>query len=207
MKEKSSFTTRVCEAIIDNAAEYEKAFAEYDYLLYSKDFKNRRYYIISAEKDNYKHLTGVQTELSGKEFFEKCLTCSLTEDDFSFSKKNQSEKEVKGSVRRKITVLPLMKDIFNGTTKVEEDFEKNRIRCSFAAGSIDFTLGFVVTDDKARPKTLLKGDEINKEKSCSIDCILRKHRSSKHFNELLFGDILDIQDELEQKGLIDRNDF
>ena len=52
MKEKSSFTTRVCEAIIDNAAEYEKTFAEYDYLLYSKDFKNRRHYIISAEKDN-----------------------------------------------------------------------------------------------------------------------------------------------------------
>ena len=36
----------------------------------SKDFKNRHYYIISAENDNYKHFTGVQTELSGNDFFD-----------------------------------------------------------------------------------------------------------------------------------------
>ena len=207
MKEKISFKTRVRDAIIDNAIYYRNDFTEYDYLIYSKDFKNRHYYIISAENDNYKHLTGVQTELSGNDFFDKCIAGSLTEEDFSFSKKNQSEKEVKGSVRRKITVLPLMKNLFNGTAKIEEDFEKNRIRCSFAAGSADCTLGFVITDDKARPKTLLKGDEIDKEKSCTIGCVLRKKRSSKHFNELLFGDLTAIQNELGQDGLIDTKDF
>lgn len=207
MEKPISFTTRVRDVIADNAIAYSKYFMEYDYLIYSKDFKNNRYYIISAEKDNYKHLTGVQTELSGNEFFDKCLSGSLTEEDFSFLKKNQSEKEVKGSVRRKISVLPLMKDLFNGSVKIEEDFEKNRIRCSFAAGSADCTLGFVITGDKARPKTLLKGDEIAKDKACTIGCVLRRKRSSNYFNELLFGDLEDIRDELEQSGLIDKSNY
>ena len=47
------------------------------------------------------HLVGVHTTLTPSEFFEKCFNDTLTENDFDFSKKNQSEKSVKGSVRRK----------------------------------------------------------------------------------------------------------
>ena len=39
------------------AAIYKKVFVDYDYLIYSENFKNKPYYIISAAEDNYPHLT------------------------------------------------------------------------------------------------------------------------------------------------------
>ena len=58
------------------------------------------------------HLVGVHTTLTPSEFFEKCFNDTLTENDFDFSKKNQSEKSVKGSVRRKISALENINNFF-----------------------------------------------------------------------------------------------
>lgn len=68
----------------------------------------------------------------------------MEECDFDFCKKGPNEKEVKGSVRRKINSLPSIMNMFSTETSVEEDFEKNRIRCSLAAGNVSATLGFFV---------------------------------------------------------------
>lgn len=84
---------------------YKKIFIDRQYLICSKCFTNRKYYILVANQDNYLHLVGVHTTLTPSEFFEKCFNDTLTENDFDFSKKNQSEKSVKGSVRRKISAL------------------------------------------------------------------------------------------------------
>ena len=43
-------------------------------------------------------------------------------------------------------------------------FERNRIRCALAAGNVSATLGFVVAG-KAKPMTLLKGNELNTAKA------------------------------------------
>ena len=79
---------------------------------------------------------------------------TLDETDFDFCKSGQNEKDVKGSVRRKINALPAIMDMFNVGTSVEEDFTKNRIRCSLAAANISATLGFIVAG-KAIDKGLL----------------------------------------------------
>lgn len=180
------FKTRVRNEIVSNAILYKEYFLEYDYLIYSEKFVNSKYYIVSASKDNYRHLTGVQTELSGNDFFDKCLDGSITEDDFSFKKKYQDEKTVKGSVRRKINMLPLIKDLFSSDIRIEEDFVKNSIRCSFATGNQQCTVGFIVAG-KARPMTLLKGNELDDEKAVGIGCILRKSRKSDMFSEIVVG--------------------
>ncbi len=100
-----SFKQRVCQSIIDQSKIYKKIFIDRQYLICSKCFTNRKYYILVANKDNYLHLVGVHTTLTPSEFFEKCFNDTLTENDFDFSKKHQSEKSVKGSVRRKISAL------------------------------------------------------------------------------------------------------
>lgn len=186
--DKVSFKTRVRNVISDNAEGYKSYFVDYNYLIYSKKFKNHEYYIISAERDNYKHLTGVQSNLGAKEFFEKCMDKTISEDDFDFNRDSESEKIIKGSVRRKINVLPLMNSIFTPETLIEEDFQKNSIRCTFAVGSSNCTLGFILAGDCARPMTLLKGNEVNKDLSCEIDFVLRKLKTEKYFNEVVFGD-------------------
>ena len=91
MNSEISFKSRVRDVIVENAKTYYSTFVEFDYLIFSEAFDNNEYYIISACEDNYKHLTGVHSELSAEEFFAKCLNQTLTEDDFNFIKTNQEE--------------------------------------------------------------------------------------------------------------------
>ena len=111
----------------------------------------------------------------------------MREDDFDFCKKGQNESEVKGSVRRKINSLPSIMNMFNIETCVEEDFEKNRIRCALAAGNVSTTLGFVVAG-KAKPMTLLKGNELNSAKAKKLDLVLRRKSGENKFTEMFIGD-------------------
>ena len=187
MAEQKSFKERVKETVIQNAYSYKRYFVDYEYLLCSAAFVKNEYYIVSAYEDNYLHLTGLHTSLDAATFFEKCYKGTLEEDDFDFCKSGQDESEVKGSVRRKINSLPSIMDMFNVGTSVEEDFEKNRIRCALAAGNASATLGFVVAG-KAKPMTLLKGNELNSVKAKKLDLVLRRKSGESKFTEILIGD-------------------
>lgn len=186
MEEQKSFTQRVKETVIHCAYLYKKYYVEYEYLLCSKAFEKSEYYIISAHEDNYLHLTGLHTNLDALSFFEKCYSGSLEESDFDFCKNGQNEKEVKGSVRRKINSLPAIMSMFTVGTSVEEDFEKNRIRCSLAAGNVSATLGFIVAGN-AKPMTLLKGNELNSSKAKKLDLVLRRKAGETKFSEIIIG--------------------
>jgi len=187
MAEQKSFKERVKETVIHNAYSYKKYYADYEYLLCSKAFIKNEYYIVAAYEDNYLHLTGLHTKLDAATFFEKCYKGTLEERDFDFCKNGQNESEVKGSVRRKINSLPAIMNMFTMATFVEEDFEKNKIRCTLAAGNISATLGFFVAG-KARPMTLLKGNELNTAKAKKLDLVLRRKSGESKFSEMLLGD-------------------
>lgn len=186
MEGQKSFKERVKEAVIHNAVSYKWCYLDYEYLLCSKAFTKSEYYIVSAHEDNYLHLTGLHTNLNAEDFFYKCLNGTLEESDFDFIKPGQNEKEVRGSVRRKISSLPGMMNMFAGSSMVEEDFGKNRIRCSFATTSSYATLGFIVVG-KARPMTLLKGNELDSAKAKRLELVLRRKRGEDKFSELLVG--------------------
>lgn len=187
MAEQKSFKERVKETVIQNAYSYKRYFVDYEYLLCSVAFLKNEYYIVSAYEDNYLHLTGLHTSMDADTFFEKCYKGILEESDFDFCKSGQSESEVKGSVRRKINSLPSIMDIFNVGTFVEEDFEKNRIRCTLAVANVSVTLGFVVAG-RAKPMTLLKGNELNSAKAKKLDLVLRRKSGESRFTEILVGD-------------------
>ena len=186
MEEQKSFLQRVKETVIQCAYSYKKYYVEYEYLLCSKAFKKNEYYIVSAHEDNYLHLTGLHTNLDATSFFEKCYSGTLEEADFDFCKRGQNEREVKGSVRRKINSLPSIMNMFSAETSVEEDFEKNSIRCSLAAGNASSTLGFIVAG-KAKPMTLLKGNELNSSKARKLDLVLRRKNGETKFSEIVVG--------------------
>lgn len=188
MEEQKSFKEHVKEIVIQNAVLYKEYFVDYEYLLCSPAFVNKTYYIVSAHTDNFLHLTGVHTNLDAESFFNKCYDGTLEEGDFDFIKKSQTEREVKGSVRRKINVLPNIMNLFSDAVAIEEDFEKNRIKCALAAGTTSATLGFVVTK-KAKPMTLLKGNELNSNKSKGLDLVLRKKTGESKFNQIIVGNV------------------
>lgn len=182
-----SFKERVVQVAIAQAKVYEQVFLKYEYLICSEAFSKNPYYIISAHADNFRHLVGVNTSFSAEDFFNKCLDGSLTEDDFDFVKRGQTEREVKGAVRDKIIALPEFLSMIGKPLVAQESFVKNRVHCSFATTDCSATIGFIA-EDKSKPMTLLRGDRLDANKSAAVDLILRRPYDSGKFNEIVYGD-------------------
>lgn len=182
-----TFKQRVAQTAIDYASVYDEIYLKYEYLVCSEAFSFCDYYIIGACADNYKHLIGINTPLSAGKFFEKCLSKTLTENDFDFMKTGKSEAAVKGSVRRKIKALPDFMAMLSRPLVAEEKFVKNNVSCSFATTDKSVTVGYIVAG-KCRPKTLLKGDELEKEKCRKVDLILRRPAGAEFFDKIVCGD-------------------
>ena len=182
--DKISFKERVRQTVIDCSKKYKSNYVDYDYLVCSKAFTKKDYYIISAYEDNYQHLTGVHSLISPQDFFNKCFDGSLSGSDFDFIKKEQSEMSVKCSVREKIAVLDSTMDLFTyPEIYVEESFHKNRVFCSFATAINSFTLGFA-NDKYATPKSLLKNNKLSNNLN-KVDLIIRKHKTEELYNEIV----------------------
>jgi len=200
MDRQIGFKTRVRNALVSGASLYYSLFVCRDYLVLSDAFVRRPYYIISAEKDNFLHLTGVKTALSPTIFFEKCLNGSITEDDYDLTSNGQKDKATKGSIRRKIKALPMIGNLLLPGSTVEENFRKNTVYCSFASSDGGCTMGFIAVP-KARPKTLLIGDELDKTKAAPLKIVLSKTRSESKFSSLDFGSVDDL---IEAYGSIEK---
>ena len=181
---EESFKGRVAECAIYCASIYQEKFVEYEYLVCSEAFEGSHYQEIRAESNNYLHLIGVNTSLSPEEFFQKCMDKELEESDFDFIKKDQSEKSVKGSVRQKIKALPEMLKMFDKELLAEKNFKKNKISCLFATADADFTIGFVET---GRPKSLMRKNQLNVNKSKPVELVLRKKRGEQFYTERIVG--------------------
>lgn len=181
----NSFKKRVCLEIMKAAKSYKEIYLDYEYLICSEAFVKRKYYIVDAQKDKFQHLTGVHSRISPQIFYEKYCQGTLSEEDFDFVKNGQDEKSVKGTVRRKINVLPNMMNLFKTGLLTEESFVKNKICCSFATADGSCTLGFSESE-KARPKSLIKGNELCNPQI--VDLVLRKKSGTAFFDEIVIGD-------------------
>ena len=185
---KTSFKERACNIFIECATDYKTVFLDYDYLIYGDSLSIFPHYIISAKTGNYMHLTVVNSPLSPYGFFEKCLNGTLNEEDFNFIKPNMTENFVKGVVRNKIVALPSMADLFSQKLYAVESFKTGAITCSLATADKKITVGF---EDRinARPKTLLKGNELRKANKEIIDIslILRRNRGVSEFDTIVQG--------------------
>ena len=182
-----SFKQRACKTIVDCAVDFQSVFLEYEYLIYSEGFTIQPYYIVSAMAGNYKHLTGVNSSISPFDFYEKCINGSLTENDFNFIKKGESEGFVKGVVRNKIIALPSIANFFNEPLFAEENFVQGAVTCSLATTDSTITLGF---EDRinARPKTLLRGNSLDCSKSVPVSLVLKRKKNALKFDIIIQGD-------------------
>ena len=186
MAKQISFKTRVKQIAIAESKKYKDLFIDHQYLICSKKFQKRDYYIISGEKDNFLHHVGINTYLSAAAFFDKCYDGTLTEDDFDFNKRGNDENRIKGSVRRKIRSLERLSTLFQNDLLIEENFRKNNIACAIATTDKQITIGFT-EGYLSRPKTLLKGNEL-KTNPLSVDLVLSKKKNEKKFNKIIIGD-------------------
>lgn len=179
-----SFKERVRKELLVAAKDYKRNFVDVDYLLYSRSFRYQRLYVVSAKEDNFLHLTGVGTDLSAQHFFEKCLDGTLAEEDFEIGDKMQ-----KGSIRRKMSVLPQAMSLFSSyPLYVEEQFQKNRISCSFASTTTAkvCTVGFTKTK-LSKPQTVLKGNYL--KNPVAVELLLKKESSRQRSYQVVYNSI------------------
>ncbi|MDE7290733.1 MAG: hypothetical protein K2N58_01680 [Treponemataceae bacterium] len=191
--QQTEFKENILALICEGAQKYKTIFLDYEYEISSKAFSNEKSYIISATKSNFLHLTGVNTKLSAEQFFNKAFDKSLRVNDFDFCKKCQNKTMVKGSVRRKVGFLPFLENIFSAETLAEENFVKGRVVCMLAVSENAFTLGFIATPTKCRPKTLLKGNLL--KNPCKIDSIRRRRKGGQDFEDFISGNCSDTFDD------------
>ena len=59
-----TFKQNVLSAICNGAQVYKDIFIDFEYQVFSKAFTRNSFYIISATKSNFLHLTGINTQLS-----------------------------------------------------------------------------------------------------------------------------------------------
>lgn len=181
------FKDRVAQVAIHYAPIYKQVFVDFEYLICSDCFVERDYYILSAKEDNYLHLIGVNTpKLSPLEFFNLCISGKLQTTDFDFTKRGRPEKEIKGSVRKKIKAIPYYVDMFSRPLVVQESFAKNSIICSIAATDSNMTIGYI-NNKKSAPKSLMLGNHISPTSASTVDLILRRKVHKQHFDEILSG--------------------
>lgn len=181
-----SFKKRVVQTAVDQARQYKDVFVDFEYLLCSKAFVKQDYYILAADTSNYRHLIGVNTSVSAEDFFTKCIDGTLQESDFDFIKSGRTEREIKGSVRRKIKSLPFFTSMIGKDLVVQEDYVKNGVLCSLATTDCNVTVGFI-NSQKSRPKTLLWGDSLDWDKAEYVDLILRRKSGDVFFSEIIVG--------------------
>lgn len=184
--EEISFRERVKKVAIQEARKYKEVYIDYEHLIFASCFE-KKYYIITGTELNYLHLIGVHTSLSKETFFDRCLSGKLDIDDFDF---DDDGKDVKGTVRRKIKVLPNMNNLmFQPHLYVKEKFIKNRVVCSLGTSDNICTVGFIKTGKKiyakAFPKSLMKGNELKDAEE--VELLLRRKKGKDKFDKLLIG--------------------
>ena len=183
--EKITFKERVCKEIIDNVQTFHDTFLDYDYLICSRAFP-QNFHIITANETNYLHLTGVYTNLLPAAFYEKSFKGTLTINDFDFLRKGATEKSVKGTVRKKIYSLPLLRDFLSKTLTAEDGFKANKVANTFSISDKTITIAFV---QNGNPMSLLKGDRLNKKHNLSpVELVFRKAKGTEKFSEVIFGE-------------------
>ena len=146
------------KALTDSAKSY---FALLDNLIVLKSdgFVENKIYKIRFFDTNFLHLTGLKTKLSPKEFFDKCLSETISEDDYSFGLKND-----KKTIKRKLRNLINIGSFFKQEIMVQESFIKNKVVCQIATSDNKCTIGFVDAKYYLRPKTILANNHLDKDR-------------------------------------------
>jgi hypothetical protein len=147
------------EQIIDNAKKYQSQLLDKSIMfVYRNDTSVIDYIEVKFKKNNFKHLTGIESRLKPAEFFDNCLNRSLGIDSYRAT----SNTPLKLSVFGTLLQLPIISATigeFNGTNP--------NLQFDIAVAKHQMVLGLI--KDRSNfyfPITLLKdGDHFNYMKS------------------------------------------
>lgn len=180
-----SFSKKDALAIVFRCADqYRNELVNHSLLLVCRKKPEYIYALeLTFDASNFQHLTGLQTNhsiISPTDFFERCITRRLKEEDFSFAPD--------GTTQLKLQVLPKLLQKNLSANMVGDYNGKNpKLITDKLAGGIQGCMGFVkISSGRYVPNTVLQGrtDDFS-EKTDRILLIYRKKSTEKEFKEIV----------------------
>lgn len=112
--------------ITDAATEYDASMRNRQFLVAYSGSPGIDFCIVGFKAHNFKHFTGVKSDLSAADFYRKALAHKLSPNDFCF--------DSAGNAQRKLAVLPQLSRMFFG----------NALRGVFARSGIRLEADYVI---------------------------------------------------------------
>lgn len=89
---------KAIDIIVKAAINYKKSLQDKEFLIIYQENDTIKTVQVGFRENHFLHLTGVQTSLSAKRFYEKCVSHKLSLADIELDKN--------GKAQQKLTVLP-----------------------------------------------------------------------------------------------------
>ncbi|PQC04331.1 hypothetical protein CUN00_13070 [Enterococcus faecalis] len=214
--EQLTFKQRMIRSYIDNAQVFKEFYVNKSYLLYASSCKRNAYYILEAKPSNYYHLTGAKTNLTADEFWNKCYSKTLNEEDIieewkikpylektkdqmTIDEKERAkkiERNIKGTIRNKLFALDKLSVLMNTSNlEIQENYQAKNFFCKLAISEVNITIGYT-GKLKLYPKSLLKSNKLKSAEKIDVELLLVKDRNDTLFTDILFGDLKEIKNHL-----------
>lgn len=187
VKKVSKSTIR--QEIINSAAVYSKYLAGKTFLyVYGSEF-----FEVSFPVTHFLHLTGVETDLSPKEFYKNAKRGMLSQQQFYFSNRHPYT-----NAKKKLPCLKRLPELTNTMICVLKDMTTFTITYKLSVTNLEFTLG--LTENKDRSGILLnqyflpmslRVEDSSVERSAGgdiVDFIFCKDASNSKYDTLLVHD-------------------
>lgn len=189
MATKTDKKNAIRQDIIDSARVYSQSLAGEAFLYVYGD----EYFEVSFPVDHFLHLTGVETNLSAKDFYKNAKRGKLTNSQFYFD-----ERHLYANAKKKLPCLKRLPELTNDMVCILKDMQTVTIIYKLSVTNLEFTLGLTEnTDNKGNrindfflPMSL-RVEDTSVEKSNDgeiVDFIFSKDASVAKYDTLLVED-------------------
>ena len=182
IKMRNSRISKLREDILAGANSYKKHLTGKYFLCV---FENKCIEI-AFKNEHFKHLTGVESLLGGKDFYKRATKRTLTCEQFRVDKKHPYS-----LARKKCDYLGNINNLFSSDSLMITEFITNTFTYEFGITNLELTLGLIENDTSQmyNPRTLrIKDKAIEKSRNVySVDFVFCKNNEWAVYEKLLFG--------------------
>lgn len=144
---------KAIDIIVKAAEHYRENLQDKVFLLIYQEKAIMKTVQVEFRKNHFLHLTGVQTSLPAKRFFEKCVSHKLSPRDIELDKK--------GKAQQKLMVLPFLHELFYHNCLIGDFIDSGIcIKADYFIGNTKaiLSVGFRYGQNADFPVTLYKED-------------------------------------------------
>lgn len=177
------------QEIIESARIYSRSLAGKDFLyVYGEE-----YFEVSFPTDHFLHLTGVETNLSAKDFYKNAKKATLTTKQFYFDARH-----LYANAKKKLPCLQRLPELTNTIVCILKDMQTVTLVYKLSVTNLEFTLGLIATDTDTNDKRnnfyfpmSLRVEDTSVEKSGGgeiVDFIFSKDANMLRYDTLMIKD-------------------